>query len=246
MASNILDKKVPSPLYEQIASWIQEQVLTGEWPINHKLKSEDELAAELSVSRGTVRKAIRLLVSKEVLVQIHGRGTFVASKKYIQPLGQRLISFAEAMAEQGLVYKTQVLSKDVIPAPAEIATRLSCQVDESLFYLKRIRSAGDGPVMLLENYVRQDLCPNLMQVDFENNTLFSAIEEMSGIRIAWGKRDFEACNGTDPQAKLLNVSPGSALLYLEQIIYTNDDTPIETSNVWIRGDQFRLTSIINR
>jgi GntR family transcriptional regulator len=105
------DKNISSPIYKQIEEWIRDNITSGKWPVHYKLKAEIDLAEELSVSRGTIRKSIQNLVKKGLLTQVHGKGTFVASDRLEQPLAQRLISYAEAMTEQGLSFKNIVLAK---------------------------------------------------------------------------------------------------------------------------------------
>lgn len=245
MSASQLNKSGPVPIYEQIIEWMQSKVRKGEWPVNHQLKSEEDLAKELTVSRGTVRKSIRELVRKGILLQVHGRGTFVASSKLEQPLAQRLISFAEAMKEQGLCFRTAILEKRIIKPSERIAAII--RENDEVLYLKRIRfDEHETPIILLENYIKIDLCPQLIEVDLAKNTLFDAIENICNLKIEWGSRRFEAQVSDREKASLLKIDPASPLLYLEQVVYINQDIPIECSDVWIRGDKFRLTSIIRR
>lgn len=66
------------PLYAQIKSVLLRRVGEGEWQANQALPSEWELAAQLDVSQGTVRKALGELVAQGVLYRRQGLGTFVA------------------------------------------------------------------------------------------------------------------------------------------------------------------------
>jgi GntR family transcriptional regulator len=66
------------PLYAQIKSVLLRRIGEGEWPANLALPSEWELAAQLDVSQGTVRKALGELVAQGVLYRRQGLGTFVA------------------------------------------------------------------------------------------------------------------------------------------------------------------------
>jgi len=68
----------PVPIYEQIRTRIQEQILSGAWSEQHKLLAEAELASELEVSRGTVCKAVAELTKEGLLVCTHGRRNFQA------------------------------------------------------------------------------------------------------------------------------------------------------------------------
>lgn len=66
------------PLYAQIKSVLIRRIGEGEWPATQALPSEWELAAQLGVSQGTVRKALSELVAQGVLTRMQGRGTYVA------------------------------------------------------------------------------------------------------------------------------------------------------------------------
>ena len=59
-----------------------------------KLKNEYELAELLNVSRGTIREAIKSLISRNILEVRQGAGTFVSNKNGVQedPLGLTFIS----------------------------------------------------------------------------------------------------------------------------------------------------------
>lgn len=68
------DRSLPLAISDKIVNLISEQ----EYLPGDKIPSEFELAEQLNVSRGTVREAVKLLVSKNVLEIRRGKGTFVA------------------------------------------------------------------------------------------------------------------------------------------------------------------------
>lgn len=72
-----LDPRSPRPLYQQLADQLRQQIITGAWPAGYRLAPELELAAQLGVSRGTVRQAMDLLVDQGLLQRTPGKGSFV-------------------------------------------------------------------------------------------------------------------------------------------------------------------------
>jgi DNA-binding GntR family transcriptional regulator len=36
------------------------------------------------------------------------------------------------------------------------------------------------------------------------------------------------------------------VMYLEQIVFLKSGTPVEMSDVWLRGDRYRLSAIVKR
>ncbi|MBS4178811.1 GntR family transcriptional regulator [Lederbergia citrea] len=243
---NIINKNDPRPLYSQIADGIREKVSTKEWEKNHQLPSEEELAKMLEVSRGTLRKAISSLIKEGILIQIQGKGTFVAEPKMSHPFGQELISFAESMEREGIKFETKVIEKSLIQPKASIQQKFSLKDGESVLYLKRVRYIDNDPVIVLENYINVNLCEGIEQVDFENTHLFAAIEKISGRKIKFGFRQFEARGLEEEQALILSLPKGTPVLYLDQITYLEESKPVEISYVWLRSDKYSVASFLQR
>lgn len=66
------------PMYLQIMEQIRARIAAGDWPAGKELPSIRALAAGLSVSVITVKRAYLDLESEGVIVTRHGRGSFVA------------------------------------------------------------------------------------------------------------------------------------------------------------------------
>ena len=66
-------------LAEEAIEAIRSDILGKRWAVGDKLPNEASLSAALSVSRGTVREAVRVLVSQGYLETRQGSGTYVRS-----------------------------------------------------------------------------------------------------------------------------------------------------------------------
>ena len=67
------------PLYAQVSDLLVSRIGAGEWQAGQLIPSEMQLAEQLGVSQGTVRKAIDGLVTRNVLIRQQGKGTFVST-----------------------------------------------------------------------------------------------------------------------------------------------------------------------
>lgn len=76
-------------LSDEVSNRIVEAIRNNEYLPGARLPSEMELAEKYAVSRGTVREAVKLLVSKNVLEILPARGTFVCENPGVSedPLG---------------------------------------------------------------------------------------------------------------------------------------------------------------
>lgn len=70
-------KRTEISLSSQIAEELKEKIVNKEFNIGDKLPNENILSQELNVSRTTLREAIRILVTQNLLEIRRGKGTFV-------------------------------------------------------------------------------------------------------------------------------------------------------------------------
>ncbi|MFV0361398.1 GntR family transcriptional regulator [Tropicimonas sp.] len=70
-------KLTNEPLYKRAETLIVERLVSGFWPAGARLPNEFDLAGELGVSQGTVRKALSALERRGLLERTPGRGTIV-------------------------------------------------------------------------------------------------------------------------------------------------------------------------
>ncbi|MET9864714.1 GntR family transcriptional regulator, partial [Streptomyces sp. NPDC006386] len=80
----------PSPLVEQAAARLREQITGGHWPVGTKLPGETTLAKELGVGRSTVREALRALAGAGLVRPRQGAGVFVIATEPVEDWPTRL------------------------------------------------------------------------------------------------------------------------------------------------------------
>lgn len=65
------------PIYLQVATWLEQQILEGKYPIGHKIPGVRDLAVHLIVSTRTVQNAVNQLVTSGLIITKRGQGNFV-------------------------------------------------------------------------------------------------------------------------------------------------------------------------
>lgn len=80
----------PSPLVEQAAARLREQITGGHWPVGTRLPGETTLARELGVGRSTVREALRALAGAGLVRARQGAGVFVIAAEPAEDWPTRL------------------------------------------------------------------------------------------------------------------------------------------------------------
>ena len=71
----------PGPLYQKVKKIIKQRIISGEWPPEDRIPSENDLTAAWGVSRMTVHRALRELTAEGYLTRVQGVGTFVSVRK---------------------------------------------------------------------------------------------------------------------------------------------------------------------
>ncbi|MDB5664838.1 MAG: GntR family transcriptional regulator [Cypionkella sp.] len=134
-------KKMAEQVRDAVSDYIREHGLKA----GDQIPTEAELCAAFSVSRPSVREALRLLEQERLIVTEHGRGRFVtaaASLKVARPITV-FESISRMLAALGYAHETRVLSARTIAASedplAEIALGLAPSAE--IFVLERLREA---------------------------------------------------------------------------------------------------------
>jgi DNA-binding GntR family transcriptional regulator len=235
----------PTPIYLQIEHYLERKLDSGQWPAHSKLPSEVDLAAQLKVSRTTLRRAIEALTAQGKLVRVHGRGTFVAAQILEQPLADSLVAFSEELNRTGIAFETRLIGQAVVVPSLRVAGLLGLGHGERVFALQRVRLVHGAPLAYLENYVALRHCPDIEQVDFSQKSLFETLEGRFKLSLDWGQRSFQSL-AAEGKAPVLGIDERAPVLYLEQVVYVTTGDPIELSDVWLRGDRFRVSAMIKR
>lgn len=241
-----LDRNRPVAIHVQISDQFRTLIATGQWPPSYRLPSEPELAQELSVSRGTLRKALQTLTNEGLLRQVPGKGTFVTSAAIEPAIAQKLSTLSEDYASQGIVATTEVIATGLVLPPPPVSALLHLPAGGKVFRLFRRHVTKDGPVALLHNYVDATNVPGIEDVDFTKEQLFATLEGVYHLPISTGRRTFSAQRADADVASQLDLAEGEPVQYLEQITYLARGKPIEYSDVWIRSDRLRVTSLLSR
>lgn len=75
-----IDHESPTPVYQQIAALIIDEIRSGALPVNRKIPSEKGLTDRFGVARETARNAVKFLRDEGWVFTVPQRGTYVADR----------------------------------------------------------------------------------------------------------------------------------------------------------------------
>ncbi|MBO2533340.1 MAG: GntR family transcriptional regulator [Thermoactinomycetaceae bacterium] len=227
------------PLYHQLKEILKENIESGVWKPGDRIPSENELRKQYDVSRNTVIKALEELVQEGLLRREQGRGTFVSSPKISHSL-TGFYSFSNVLRANGLEPKDVILVLERRIAKPSIARHLQLTGSQEVWVLKRLRCAGDEPIMLETSHLPQNRVPRIERADLENRSLYDYLEQKHGILVTRAKEIFEPVLIRDYESRYLRVPEGYPALLLDRIAYDSQGRPVEFCRSIVRGDRCRF------
>ena len=108
----IIRNRADQPIYDQIASQIKEQILSGGLEAGQALPSIRALAKELKISVITTKRAYDELEAAGFLYTVAGKGCFVAEKNLDLLREQQLREVEEYLSKAAEAGKSCGLGKD--------------------------------------------------------------------------------------------------------------------------------------
>lgn len=228
------------PLYRQIEEGLRERIRNGELRPGAQVAPEPELMAEYGVSRATVRQALGGLIAEGLLEIRRGRGTYVTAPRFEHTIGG-FYSFSREIERHGLKPGTRVLDLRVQPAGELVAEALGVEAGTPVVALRRLRLAGEDPLVVETSHLPAARFPGLETVDFGGVRLYDTLLNRYGCRPTRAKETFEPILLTADEAILLDQRRGEPALRVERIAFDQDDAPIEFCRSTVRGDRYRYS-----
>lgn len=212
------------PLYAQVKAIFVRRIADGVWPPGASLPSEGQLASEIGVSQGTVRKALDELAAENLLVRRQGRGTFVAQHDERRILFQ----YFKLTPDHGAARFPDSRVLSILIAPADAAERDGLELGEGdpVIRIRRVRRLDARPTIVERLSLPQRLFPGLEAVAIPNN-LYGLYATRYGVTVAQARERLKAVALGDDNAALLGVEAGRPALAIDRIALGLDGMPVE-------------------
>ncbi len=228
------------PLHIQARQHLLKLIEGGAYDPGEQLPSESNLAAQLGISRPTLREALFNLEQEGVIVRKHGVGTFVAPG-YRERLAsglQRLDSILTIADRQGMSIEVLRLNVEQIPADDQVAQRLNLSPATPLTCVRRTIAVDDRSAAYLVDFAPTAvLPPEAVDASFEGSVLDLLIRR-NVIQVREAVAEITAINADALLAEHLEIEPGEALLLLSETLFTEDLVPVEFSRNYFLPDFF--------
>lgn len=215
----------PRPLYAQVRELLTRRISSGALRPGALLPSEFQIAAELGVSQGTVRKALDALAIEGLVVRRQGKGTFVVEQTP-QDVHFRFFNIYTADGRKVIPDSRETRIKTAKATVAE-RRRLAIDTGARVVRLRRIRTHGDQPFISETIVIPEARFPGLAERKTIPNTLYDFYQAEFGVLVVRAEDQLEPVVADKNVSSQLAIAEGAPLMRIERVAFGLDNCPVE-------------------
>jgi len=228
-----------TPRYVHISQQLRGQILDEKYRTGEAIPSESALMETFGTARGTVRKAVDVLVSEGLVRREHGKGCFVQ----LQPIRHSILNFGSL---------TDSLRGRAESAVSHVVETEIVETEGGDRYFRMVRLRGTRTperttyLSLDTSLIDVSRFPGIDEIDFEDRSLYQVLRD----RYQTYPRRTQVTLTTEipsPEvAELLGESPdGPALIKVEGSAFDQNDVEVEQMKIlYASRVEFNLTAAI--
>ena len=204
-------------LYLQVANVLKDEIVSGIYPIGSSLPSEGELCQRFSVSRYTVREALRQLRQSGLVVSRQGSGTTVipdtTSHSYVHEVTSitDLSTFVKDM-------RFDIETTATVTADALLVERIGGAVDDRWLKVcgRRTVRQSESPYCWTEIFINAEFAAVGRLLRGNRGPIFQLIEDLFGERVSEVHEEITACTVVSEIAAKLEILAGSVAVQVQR------------------------------
>lgn len=223
------------PLYQQLKDAITADIRNEKFPKGSRMLSELELEKKYSVSRITVRRAMKELCEEGLLVKKQGKGTFVMGGEINAELG-KVYGFHDYMEAHGKKVESVVLERGVVKLRKDLAKEMQLSIADDVYYIRRVMSTDSVPVMIDSSYIPLSRLPLFDRKFDDSDSVFRILRDEYNVKFGKYYKVLKVLKAGREMAQLLDCSPGEPLFDLYKISYDVNEVPMHLSISYVRGE----------
>lgn len=243
LQSKTIDRFNQEKLYIQLTRIFLEEINSGNWTINQRIPSEEELCNTYNVSKITVRQAINNLVSEGYLMKIQGKGTFVTSVLPIVGLAMKT-RFTEEMFGKEVKVEKEILFKGIREPQSDVRTYL--KTDDRIFQIICKRTVNNQPAYIDESFIPYHMLPDIENLDIAHASLYSILQEKGMKKIFKVIQTIEILLIWGESAINLDLDEGVPVLAVHRLLLSSDNTPVGYTRFLGRSDRYKFQTEFER
>lgn len=209
--------------YLQVARALRKEIVDGVYPVGSQLPTEHELCQRFSVSRYTVREALRRLREDNLVASKPRSGTLVVPRASTHSYAQDVMSINDLLAfATGAQFAIE--STTMVTIDNELTQRTKLPVGGEWLTVNGFRQVDGAqpPVCRTEYYINRAFAAVGRLLQRHTGPIFPLIEDMFGVSIAEVHQEIAAVVIPPHLAEGLRVEAGAPALQVQRTYTTSD------------------------
>jgi DNA-binding GntR family transcriptional regulator len=239
--------------YAYVARALTEAIAEGRHPIGSVLPNEFELAEHFSVSRSTVRAAMRELQASGLVSRKRNAGTRVEARAPQRGAGgfTQALGSIEAVQQFGVETERRVQRVADIVTDDELARALGCQPGRRWLRISSLRmipeDATRTPICWTDVYIDAAFAHEVRtRMDGHRDIFGTLVEKISGRRFSEIRQDINAVGVPADKAGALKADPGAHALAIRRQYLFSSNEMAEVSLSIHPADRYSYTTRLTR
>jgi GntR family transcriptional regulator len=168
--------------YIQLATLFRRRIESGQWQVGAQIPTVEELAAECGVARATIRQALDILESEQLIERFRAKGTFVRRRPAedlwceVGTDWSGLLRPRDSARIEVLSDEPGIVLRDVVHKIGELAPAYR--------HLVRRHWRHERPFLMAELFVDESLRSRISEEDISTKTALRMIHDIPGLEIA--------------------------------------------------------------
>ncbi|WP_198649986.1 GntR family transcriptional regulator [Zobellella maritima] len=225
------------PLYKRVENFLLKSIEAGGLVPGDLIPSEPQLAEQLNVSQGTVKKAIDNLVNERLLYRHQGKGTYVSAIDFNNSLF-RFFSYGDETGK-GVRIRKEVKERQLKTGSKQICRLLGKASSCELLYIRRLGLSDVQPILIEHCWWDPDIVPGLERDTIRiPDLLYALVVEKYGVPVVRAEETLTAESADQETAETLGIPQSSPVIVLTRHTYTRNNSMIEYRRTIGRADKF--------
>ena len=217
-------------LHSRVADELLRRIRGGEWPIGTSMPAEKELCAQTSVSRHTLRHALKTLQERGVIARGQGAAAKVISSTPPRVYSQDFNSVRDVLRYPRNTVRDNLFER-YVECDAALQPTLKAPVGSSWYHIGAVRrdeQSGQAmawtDIYILGRFARVTKLKN-----HAKDMVFEQIERLFAVSIDRAEIEIDASQLEPKHAALLGCAPGSACLVIVRRYFDGEGEPFEVT-----------------
>ncbi len=224
-----------------------QEMRTGAYAHSSHLPRESELATIMGISRTQLRDILAVLECEGFITRRHGVGTLI--NRHVLKLAVRIDmeqEFMDMIHAGGYTPSVVFATAEESPATTEEAEKLDLAPGATLMRSRKLCAANKKPAIYCEDMFDATLLRQPVTDQSFRPPVFQLLQDNCRLNCFMDIARLLPIVADAELAEILQIAPGTPLMYVEEVDYDVDGKPILFSRQYFVSDYFQYNIIRKR